>query len=341
VLLGLDLVAHQIVGRRDVNRHLRHRGVRVFYVVYDLLPVLRPEWFPPFPLFRIWLQAIASEADGLVCISRSVAQQLLAYVPELEVSRHTPLKIGHFHLGADIDTGAGETSDDVKALLERPTLKFLVVGTVEPRKGHAQCLAAFEELWAAGMDLDLVLVGKQGWMVDDLAERMRNHAEAGKRLHWLEKASDADLNALYGKCAALLAMSQDEGFGLPLIEAAKHGQPIIARDVLVFREIAGEHAAYFSGSSGHDFAVALSDWIDRHGRGGVPDSTAMPWLTWTDSAEQLVDAILHGKWDATWIPGQTDENRSPAGTGSRQETADANSGLGEASDEPSRLARRA
>jgi glycosyltransferase involved in cell wall biosynthesis len=312
VLLGLDLVAHQIEGRRDVNRRLRHRGVRVFYVVYDLLPVLRPEWFPPFPLFRTWLQAIASEAEGLVCISRSVARQFLAYVPELEVSRSSPLMVGHFHLGGDIDTGAGAASDEVTALLKRPTRKFLVVGTVETRKGHAQCLAAFEELWAAGKDIDLVVVGKQGWMVDDLAERMRNHAEAGKRLHWFAKASDADLNALYEKCTALLAMSQDEGFGLPLIEAAKHGLPIIARDILVFREIAGEHAAYFSGSRGSDFASALSAWIDRHGRGDVPASVGMPWLTWAGSAERLVDVVLHGDWDAAWAPGQAVEDLSPA-----------------------------
>jgi glycosyltransferase involved in cell wall biosynthesis len=233
-------------------------------------------------------------------------------VPELEVSRSSPLMVGHFHLGGDIDTGAGAASDEVTALLKRPTRKFLVVGTVEPRKGHAQCLAAFEELWAAGKDIDLVVVGKQGWMVDDLAERMRNHAEAGKRLHWFAKASDADLNALYEKCTALLAMSQDEGFGLPLIEAAKHGLPIIARDILVFREIAGEHAAYFSGSRGSDFASALSAWIDRHGRGDVPASVGMPWLTWAGSAERLVDVVLHGDWDAAWAPGQAVEDLSPA-----------------------------
>lgn len=355
VLLGLDLVAHQIEGRREVNRRLRNRGVRVFYVVYDLLPVLRPEWFPPFPLFRTWLQAIASEADGLICISRSVAQQFLSYVRQLEVSRFTPLRVGHFHLGGDIDTGAGEASDEVKALLKRPTRKFLVVGTVEPRKGHAQCLAAFEELWAAGKDIDLVLVGKQGWMVDELAERMRNHAEAGKRLHWLGKASDADLNALYENCTALLAMSQDEGFGLPLIEAAKHGLPILARDILVFREIAGEHAAYFSGSGGSDFASALSAWIDRHERGEVADSGAMPWLTWAGSAERLVDVVLHGSWDATWVPGQAEEERAEtemaeeqAGDGKIAEagiagafTADVEASDPEETLEPPRLSRQA
>jgi glycosyltransferase involved in cell wall biosynthesis len=184
--------------------------------------------------------------------------------------------------------------------------------------------------------------------VDDLAERMRNHAEAGKRLHWLAKASDADLNALYEKCTALLAMSQDEGFGLPLIEAAKHGLPIIARDILVFREIAGEHAAYFSGSRGSDFASALSAWIDRHGRGDVPASAGMPWLTWAGSAERLVDVILHGEWDAAWSPGQAAEDRSPAETSEEPAVdlaADAtpgaeDSGMADAG-QSSRLVRRA
>jgi glycosyltransferase involved in cell wall biosynthesis len=344
VLLGLDLVAHQIVGRREVNRRLRHRGVRVFYVVYDLLPVRRPEWFPPFPLFRIWLQAIGSEADGLVCISRSVAQQLREQLPELEIRRRTPLKIGHFHLGADIDTGAGTTSDAVRSLLERPRDKFLVVGTVEPRKGHAQCLAAFEMLWAAGIDADLVLVGKQGWMVEDLAERLRTHAEAGKRLHWFEKASDADLSALYEKCTALLAMSQDEGFGLPLIEAAKHGQPIIARDIPVFREIAGDHATYFSGLSEHDFAKALATWIDRHRQGKAPHTATMPWLTWADSADQLIDAIFHERWDATWVPGQAEEVTAQGGmdepSGIAGESSAVDTGI-EVEREPSRLTRHA
>lgn len=344
VLLGLDLVAHQIAGRQEVNRRLRHRGVRVFYVVYDLLPVLRPQWFPPFPLFRTWLRTISREADGLVCISRAVAQQLLDHLPELDVERPTPLRIGHFHLGADIDTGTGAVSDQVASLLERPTLKFLVVGTVEPRKGHAQCLAAFEELWAAGADIDLVLVGKQGWMVDDLAARMRGHVEAGRRLHWLDKASDADLNALYAQCTALLGMSQDEGFGLPLIEAAKHGQAIIARDIPVFREIAGDHATYFSGTEGHDFAEALSAWIERHHRGDVPDTGNMPWLTWARSAEQLVEAILHGRWDATWRPGPADPRRRADGEEHGRSSADTDGGTaaphgGER--EPSRLARRA
>lgn len=49
--------------------------------------------------------------------------------------------------------------------------------TLEPRKGHAQVLDAFEQLWPLGVDANLVIVGKQGWMVDELVARLRSHLE--------------------------------------------------------------------------------------------------------------------------------------------------------------------
>jgi glycosyltransferase involved in cell wall biosynthesis len=302
ILLGVDLIAHQIEGRDALNRHLRQRGVQSYYVVYDLLPLNRPEWFPPFPQFRSWLQRIGSFADGLVCISKAVADQLLEQLPDLGIDRKDGLKIGHFHLGADIGAEGGTLSPEVQRILTSRNPIFLVVGTVEPRKGHAQALAAFERLWARGVEAELVIVGKQGWMVEKTVDRMRGHAQAGKRLHWLNHATDADLNALYDGCSALLGVSLDEGFGLPLIEAAKHALPILARDIPVFREIAGDHAAWFSGTTAEDLASALESWIELWTVGDAPTTAGMPWLTWEQSAQQLLNAVFDGAWDAEWSP---------------------------------------
>ncbi|MFN0630266.1 glycosyltransferase, partial [Bacillus anthracis] len=63
-------------------------------------------------------------------------------------------------------------------LKQRPS--FLMVGTLEPRKGHAQVLDAFENLWKGGANLNLVIVGKVGWMVDLLVQRLCSHPELGK-----------------------------------------------------------------------------------------------------------------------------------------------------------------
>ena len=50
--------------------------------------------------------------------------------------------------------------------------------------------AAFEQLWARGVDTNLVIVGKQGLKVEALVKRLRTHLELGKRLFWLEGISD-------------------------------------------------------------------------------------------------------------------------------------------------------
>lgn len=80
-----------------------------------------------------------------------------------------------------------------------------MVGTIEPRKGYTQALSAFEKLWQEGLQVNLVIVGKQGWMVEQFIERLRIHPELNRRLFWLKGASDEVLLRLYGSCTAFLA----------------------------------------------------------------------------------------------------------------------------------------
>jgi hypothetical protein len=110
----------------------------------------------------------------------------------------------------------------------------IMVGTVEPRKGHRQVVAAFDALWQSGVDLNLVIVGKKGWMVDELATAIMAHRAFGQRLFWIQDASDAVLERVYELAHVLIAASMGEGFGLPLVEAALRGVPIVARDLGVF-----------------------------------------------------------------------------------------------------------
>src|SRR5690606_5090572 len=137
-------------------------------------------------------------------------------------------------------------SDEVRAVLDKDSTRtFLMVGTIESRKGYDQVLDAFDQLWGEGSVERLVIVGRQGWLVDDLVQRILQHPENGHRLFWLSDVSDEALVKLYERTDALIMASEAEGFGLPLIEAAKHGIPLIARDLPVFREVAGEGALYF------------------------------------------------------------------------------------------------
>jgi len=122
--------------------------------------------------------------------------------------------------------------------------------------------------------------------------RLRGHPELGRRLLWLEGISDEFLQRVYQASTVLLAASEAEGFGLPLVEAARHGLPIIARDIPVFREIAGEHAFYFKGLAPEDLASAIERWLALYREGKHPRTEGMTWLTWEQSAERLKEIIL-------------------------------------------------
>lgn len=309
VFLGLDLIAHLVPRHRVVFERMRNIGVKVHFVVYDLLPILRQDCFEPhlLPYFRAWYESIAMVADGIICISRSVADEFEYWLHQSRPERLRPLNIGWFHLGADLalvssaEHAASTHGHSLEALGERPT--FLMVGTVEPRKGHAQALSAFESLWKGGVDANLLIIGKPGWMTEALVERLRTHPMRGSRLFWFEKAGDDVLLAAYGRASALLNPSEGEGFGLPLIEAAHHGVPLIIRDLPVFREIVGENAVYFSGYEPEAIAVAVQNWIELDACGQTPQSSNMTWLTWAQATHQLVSVIAEGRWIYQWLPG--------------------------------------
>jgi len=154
-----------------------------------------------------------------------------------------------------------------------------------------QVLEAFEQLWQTDQDVSLIIIGKQGWMVDVLIEKLHTSPELNKRLFWLEGISDEYLEKVYTSSTCLIAASYGEGFGLPLIEAAQHKLPIIARDIPVFREVAGEHAFYFDGKKSAELAAAIQNWLKLYKSNQHPSSDSMPWLTWKKSATQLCKTL--------------------------------------------------
>lgn len=334
--LGLDLAADALCNHPQVFHRMKVHGVGMYFVVYDLIPLLRSDCVDSgaVPVFHQWYRTIAPLADGLVCISRSVADELLNWLDQEKPTRHRALSIGHFPLGADLD---GHASDDEGGLPDGLDGRrvVLMVGTLEPRKGHAQALAAFEQLWGEGHTTALMIVGKNGWMVESLAERIRQHPEIGRRLFWLERATDTELEALYRRSDLLLAASEAEGFGLPLIEAAHRGLPVLARDIPVFREVAGEHAAYFNGFEPSDLATALVGWLGESESGTSPQSTGMQWVGWNESAHRLVDVVAGGHWYATynetnryWFPATDHRLNSQVGIRRRGEIhSDGRAGL--------------
>lgn len=308
--LGLDLAAHLLPGHADFIARLRRRGAEAYVVVYDILPIWHPEWFPPelHGMFQTWLETLTAETDGALCDSRATAGDLVRWLGERRPVRSRPFRVGWFRMGADVDatlptSGVPEGFEGEIASL-RPNPSILMVGTVEPRKGHDQALEAFERLWAQGVETNLVIVGKEGWMVGDLVRRLRCHPERGRRLFWFEGASDEALERLYTSASGLLMASRGEGFGLPLIEAARYGIPILSRDLPVFREVAGDNAEYFTAETSDQLTDALSEWLGKLADGTAPVSSRITRATWGESTSDIVGLLTdsaHSNWMYRWV----------------------------------------
>lgn len=302
ILIFLDLHPGIAISHRGFISHLRNKGVKVIYVVYDILPLLKPDTFWPqlCKEFRLWAESVSS-ADGAVCISRAVAGELKEYLIRFGEKRSRAFNIGWFHLGADIGNTAPSLGFPADAALVLPLVvsrpSFLMVGTIEPRKGHRQTLLAFEALWDKGADINLVIVGKLGWGMHDFSHQLGEHSELGRHLFWLQGISDEYLEKTYEASCCLIAASEGEGFGLPLIEAAKHKLPIIARDIPVFREVAGENAFYFDPvNDANVLAETITKWLALYKNKSHRRSETMPWLTWKQSAADLLNVILNDDW---------------------------------------------
>ena len=297
IFLGLDLQPNIVPQHREEFQKMRCHGVQVKFVVYDLLCLLQPQhFFAGADLqFSKWLEVVA-ENDGAICISKAVKDELQEWLRENYSGRESHLPITWFHLGADMDeVDPDNTLGEDKLIINKPGVlrtcqaktNFLMVGTMEPRKGHGQTLCAFEELWAQNIDVSLTIIGKAGWMVDDLAARIRTHKEYGQRLFWLSDADDPYLKQVYAQSDCLIAASHGEGFGLPLIEAAQYGLAIIARDIPVFREVADNNAFYFTGSTPGDLTAVLKQWLALYQENSHPKSNMIKWETWRQASEKL------------------------------------------------------
>lgn len=297
IFFGIDL--QPAVQRQHASQFLKMRrsGVTVKFFIHDLLPFNMPQFFPTGSKEGMagWL-AVTADSDGVICNSQATSED---YADWLHV--HAPQKaktchVDHAHLGCDFrGAGALHTQKPPAEQMGSPSgesITFLMVGTIEPRKGHAEILDAFELAWTRDFKIELVLVGKKGWLCDNLERRILSHAELGSRLHWLRNASDEELEKVYQTSHCFIAGSYGEGFGIPVVEAASRGLPIIARDISVFREIAAGHAHYFGGDSATSLLTALSQWITLFRANQHPKSEHIKLVTWGACAKNIAAKLI-------------------------------------------------
>jgi glycosyltransferase involved in cell wall biosynthesis len=300
VFLGLDYSLDAVRRHwRQLARFRRTEG-QVWFLVHDLLPVQQPRWFSSRMVrrYRAWLDILSVLANGFLCNSAQteadLVDELTRNYRQSLCRRFVVLPMGHDILEAlhcsppDGNSGSGDVFAAGRYCL--------TVGTIEPRKGHADLVDAFETLWSRDCDQRLIFVGRVGWHVEDFRQRILTHREYGRRLIWLDDVGDLELVEAYRLAEGVIIGSHAEGFGLPLIEALGHGRPVLARDLPVFRLHEERGVRFFPrDAEPMDLANCIRDWLSDIREGGI--EILAPSVSWNDSARLLMDALTLSKSD--------------------------------------------
>jgi glycosyltransferase involved in cell wall biosynthesis len=234
---------------------MRAAGIHTAVLIADVMPELHPEWFDPTQrqLFGRWLRSHLRDTELFLCISRRTSEDLREVAAEIGMPRPNTVVVP---LGADF------AALDPQPVSLPPNIgKFLlVVGTLEPRKNQQLVVDAFDVLRRRHPDLGVVIVGKQGWLVDDLVEHITSHPEFGQRLVWLEGIDDAQLAWLYEQAFLAVAPSRYEGLGVPVMEALHHGCPTISSNGGALPEAGGDRVSMID----PDDIDGLCVLVERH-----------------------------------------------------------------------------
>ena len=140
----------------------------------------------------------------------------------------------------------------------QPAGFILFIGTLEPRKNVSRLVEAYRLLpEATRAQHRLVLAGGQGWKAEEMASQIEQLRSQGENIVQTGYVSDEMRAALYKEAYLVVVPSIYEGFGMPILEAMSYKAPVVASDLAVFKEVAGDAALYFDPNSPQDIKKVI------------------------------------------------------------------------------------
>lgn len=232
---------------------------RLICFVHDLIPVTHPQFCRPGEdlRHRQRIRTALTKSAGIITNSAATTRELQRFAASeglpMPLCREAWLSLPRLPEPAPPTLPAGSY--------------FLVVGTIEPRKNHLLLLQIWQHLVATlgNQAPDLVIIGQRGWECQQTFAMLDRASELRGVVHELSRVDDAQLAGWLKGARALLFPSFAEGFGLPLVEALALSVPVIAADLAVFRELAGDIPDYVNTLDG-------LGWMETILRYYAPDS---------------------------------------------------------------------
>lgn len=242
LVMGVMCVGHYI---DDLSICKANNKFKLINFAFDMIPSLFPgyvvEWLPD--AFTKYQKKVYAISDGVLAISKSTANDIRSFMKQQSIKNN--LKISVVRIGEGINT---DDKIKKKSLAGITSNKFILsVSTVECRKNHAAFFYILKEAKQRGIELPkIIIVGRDGWLTDDIRYIMRNDLDAKEQIKILNSVDDSELSWLYKNCLFTVFPSFYEGWGMPVAESLAYGKLCLSSNTSSMPEIAGDMIDYFS-----------------------------------------------------------------------------------------------
>jgi len=221
--------------------------VPIVVTIHDLSFFYYPSEFIKKDLFQLknWTSQAISKSKAIISVSKTTKKDIVKWY---QVSDK---KISVIYNGFEKKS---ENISDPEVLKKYniSAKKFvLYVGTLQPRKNIVTLIRAFNDYYKTHEGLKLVIVGKKGWLYEEIFEEVKR-LNLGSQVVFTDFIPDEEVIVLYKNAWVFVMPSLYEGFGIPILEAMAYGCPVISSQNSSLPEIGGEACLYFDPKDSND-----------------------------------------------------------------------------------------
>lgn len=241
----------------------RFKRMRTVFTLHDLIFRFFPQHH--LPRNRIYLTLamplFLHRSDRIICVSEQTRRdaERLYHVPDAKLRVIYEGVDPRFHRVTD-----PAMLSHARERYQLPERFILAVGTIEPRKNLSTLFDAYAallkdssaHLQSPVSNLNVVVAGKQGWLVESTLQAVRARGLEGK-VQFTGYVADEDLPALYTLAEVFAFPSVYEGFGLPPLEALACGTPVVCSNASSLPEVMGDAGLLVAPTDAQAWMLAL------------------------------------------------------------------------------------
>lgn len=283
-------IGHTGLNERTLSGWIERNHLRAVFFIHDLIPLQHPEYCRPGEAAKHLqrMQNVLRSAAGLIGNSQATVDDMASFAAAQGMPM--PPAVAAWIAGPPVPP------DVTPKRFGRP--HFVVVGTIEARKNHDMLLRVWQRIVATlGVQAPLlVVVGQRGWEVQEAIALLDDAGDLRGHVVELNRCSDDELAGLISGARALLMPSFAEGFGLPVAEALALGTAVIASDLGVFREFAGDIPCYLDPLDDSAWERTILDFagdsVERRRQMSAAATFKAPdWATHFDIVERWIRTL--------------------------------------------------